>query len=174
MRKFLSFIILLLLILGIVGYLLPTEYSINKNTTISASSAHIHEYVGDLDKWDAWTPWKGEDPSIEITNSEKTTGIGASQSWTDKNGGGSLRFTSWSPENGIEYDMYFGGGKYTSKSAIQYDSSSETRTRVHWKLDGEMGMPIIGGYFALFMKYEIGKMFDDGLKQLKTIVEKDK
>ena len=174
MRKFLSFIILLLLILGIIGYLLPTEYSISKTTTISSSSAHIHEYVGDLDKWQSWTPWKGEDPSIEIKNSEKTTGIGASQSWTDKHGGGSLRFTSWSPKKGIEYDVYFDGGKYTSKSAIQYDSSSETRTRVQWNLEGDMGMPIIGGYFALYMKHSIGKMFEDGLKQLKTIVEEDK
>ena len=174
MKKFVSFIILLLLILGIIGYLLPTEYSISKTTTISSAPAHIHEYVGDLDKWQTWTPWKGEDPSIEITNSEKTTGIGASQSWTDKRGGGSLRFTSWSPEKGIEYDIYFDGGKYTSKSAIQYDSSSETRTRVNWYLEGDMSMPIIGGYFALFMKYSIGKMFNDGLTQLKTVVEQDK
>ena len=38
---------------------------------------------------------------------ETTTGIGASQNWTDKHGGGSLRFTSSSPEKGIEYDLYF-------------------------------------------------------------------
>jgi len=44
---------------------------------------------------------------------------------------------------------------------------------VHWTLEGDMNTPIIGGYFALLMKYSIGKMFKDGLQQLKAIVEKD-
>lgn len=174
MKKFISFIILLLIILGIVGYMLPTKYSVSKTITISANSALIHDYVGDLKRWPSWTPWKGEDPSIKITLGDKTTGIGASQSWTDEHGGGTLRFTSSSAEKGVEYDLYFQGGKYTSKSAIQYDSSSQTRTRVKWTLDGDMNMPIIGGYFALFMQYSIGKMFQDGLKQLKAVVEKEK
>ena len=174
MKKFLSFIILLLLILGIVGYFLPTDFTVSKTATISSTPAHIHEYVGDLNKWQTWTAWEGDDPEIEITIGERTTGIGASQSWMDEHGGGSLTFTSWSPEKGIEYDLYFQGGKYKSKSAIQYDSSSQTRTRVRWTLSGDMSMPIIGGYFALFMKYSIGNMFQDGLKQLKSIVEQDK
>lgn len=174
MRKFLSFIILLLLILGIIGYLLPTNFTVSRTETISSTAAHIHEYVGDLNKWQTWTAWKGENPEIVITIGERTTGIGASQSWTDKHGGGSLTFTSWSPEKGIEYDLFFQGGKYKSKSAIKYDTSSQTRTRVHWTLEGDMSMPIIGGYFALFMNYSIGKMFQDGLNQLKTIVEQDK
>ena len=173
MRKFLSFIILLLLILGIIGYFLPSNFTVGKTVTISSTPAHIHEYVGDLSKWNIWTAHKNEDPTIEITIGEKTTGIGASQSWMDKYGGGSLTFTSWSPEKGIEYDLFFQGGKYKSKSAIQYDSNSPTRTRVHWTLQGDMNMPIIGGYFALYMKYSIGKMFKDGLNQLEFIIEQD-
>jgi hypothetical protein len=173
MRKFLSFIILLLLILGIVGYFLPTNFTVSKTVTISSTPAHIHEYVGDLNKWQTWTAWKGEESEIEITIGEKTKGIGASQSWMDKYGGGSLTFTSWSPEKGIEYNLFFQGGKFKCKSAIQYDSTSQTRTRVHWTLQGNMKMPIIGGYFALYMKYSIGKMFKDGLDQLESIVEQD-
>jgi len=174
MKKFILFIIFLILILGLIGYFLPTNFSVSKTKNISSSSAHIHKYVGDLNQWQLWTAWNGEDPEIEITINERTTGIGASQSWTDKHGGGSLTFTSWSPEKGIGYDLFFQGGKYKSKSAIQYDTSSQTRTRVHWTLEGDMNMPIIGGYFALYMKYSIGKMFEDGLNRLKSIVENEK
>jgi len=174
MKKFLSFIFLLIIILGVIGYFLPTQYTINKSIVISSSSTHIHQYVGDLQKWDLWTPWKGEDPDIVISISEKTTGIGASQSWQDKHGGGSLTFTSWSPENGIEYDLYFQAGKYKCKSAIKYNTTTETRTKVMWTMQCDMNMPIIGGYFALFMQYSIGSMFQQGLDQLKLIVEQDK
>ncbi len=174
MKKFFTFILLLILILGIVGYFLPTQYTINKSITISSSPAHIHEYVGDLKKWDIWTPWKAEDPNMEITIRDRTTGIGASQSWKDKHGGGSLVFTSWSPENGIEYDLFFKAGKYKCNSAIKYNSTSRSKTKVRWTMQGDMKMPIIGGYFAIFMKYSIGSMFQQGLNQLKTIVEQDK
>lgn len=174
MKKFLSFIFLLIIILGVIGYFLPTQYTINKSIVISSSSADIHQYVGDLQKWGLWMPRKGEDPDIVINNSEKTIGIGASQSWQNKHGGGSLTFTSWSPDNGIEYDLYFQAGKYKCKSAIRYNTTSETRTKVMWSMQGDMNMPIIGGYFALFMRYSIGSMFQQGLGQLKLIVERDK
>jgi len=102
MKKLLSFLILLLIILGVIGYFLPTNFSVNKSINISSNSAHIHDFVGDLNKWQEWTVWKGDDPEIEIFIGEKTKGIGANQRWTDKHGGGSLTFTSWSPDNGIE------------------------------------------------------------------------
>ena len=174
MKNFLSFIFLLIIILGVIGYFLPTQYTINKSIVISSSSADIHQYVGDLQKWGLWMPRKGEDPDIVINNSEKTIGIGASQSWQNKHGGGSLTFTSWSPDNGIEYDLYLQAGKYKCKSAIRYNTTSETRTRVMWSMQGDMNMLIIGGYFALFMQYSIGSMFQQGLDQLKLIVEQDK
>ncbi len=174
MKKFLSFLLFLIIILGVIGYFLPTKFVISKTTTISSTPEHIHKYVGDLNTWQEWTVWKGDDPDMEITVSEKTKGIGANQSWKDKHGGGSLTFTSWSPEKGIEYDLFFQGGKYKSKSAIQYVSSSTTRTRVKWTLEGNMDAPIIGGYFALFMQYSIGEMFKENLNQLKITVEQDK
>ena len=173
MKKFFAFLLFLILILGVVGYFLPTHYTIKKSTTISSYPAHIHKYVGDLSKWPEWTPWKGEDPEIEIKISEKTTGIGASQSWKDKHGGGSLVFTSWSPEKGIEYDLFFQSGKYKCKSAIQYDSKSQSKTRVNWTFQGDTNIPIVGGYMALFMKYSIGSMFQQGLNQLKVMVEQN-
>ncbi|MEM7400349.1 MAG: SRPBCC family protein [Pseudomonadota bacterium] len=163
--------LLLLIILGVIGYFLPTNYSVHKTKTISSSTEHIHEYVGDLKKWQEWTAWKGDDPEIEIMLGETTTGIGASQSWIDSHGGGALIFTSWSPENGIEYDLVFDGGKFKSISTIQYKKASNTRTRVHWNLEGDMKIPIIGGYMALYFKYFIGDMFQQGLDQLKVIVE---
>lgn len=172
MKKFFTFVFLLLVIFAAIGYVLPSKYAITKSITISATPAEIHEYVGDLQKWESWTPWTGKDPEIEITLSEITTGIGASQSWTDKHGGGSLLFTSSSPNNGIEYDLFFQAGKYRSKSSIKYESRGKDATKVIWQLDGDTNTPIIGGYFALFLRYSIGNMFKTGLTQLKAILEK--
>ena len=172
MKKFLFLIILLIIIFGVIGYFLPTQYSINKRINISAPSAKIHEYVGDLEQWTEWTVWDGKDPNVEIKRGDKTTGIGANQSWKDKHGGGSLVFTSWSPDKGVEYDLFFQAGKYKSKSKIEYTPKSKDKTEVNWTLTGDTNTPIIGGYFSLFIQYSVGSMFQKNLNQLKFQLEK--
>ncbi len=94
------------------GMILPTQYSLSRVIEIQAKPEAIHEYVGDLKKWDVWAPWKEEDPEIVTTYGEITSGVGASQSWMDNEGGGSLTLTQSSPEQGIEYDLFFDQGAY--------------------------------------------------------------
>ena len=65
----------LLLLIGLVmavGVLLPTEYSLSRSLVINAYPEQIHKYVGDLTKWDLWSPRKEEDPSMVTTFGEKT------------------------------------------------------------------------------------------------------
>ena len=174
MKKFLFFVLLLLIALAIIGYFLPTQYSITKRITINAPKTEIHNYVGDLHKWKEWTVWDGKDPDVVITTGEKTTGIGANQSWQDNHGGGSLVFTAWSPDKGVEYDLFFQAGKYKSKSKIEYSSKSNDRTEVKWTLHGDTQTPILGGYFSLYIQYSVGSMFEQGLSQLKFKIEKAK
>ena len=173
MKKFLLFLFFFNIVLAGIGYFLPTAYSVNRSIAISASPSQIHKYVGDLKHWQEWTPWKGNDGNVVITIGEKTTGIGATQSWQDQHGGGSLIFTSWSPSEGIEYDLFFEGGRYTSKSTINYAESSNSNTKVTWTLKGDTQTPILGGYFALIFKYGIEDMFDEGLSQLKIVSEQE-
>ena len=164
-------LISLTVLVVLVGLLLPTEYSLNRSLVINAKSEKIHEYVGDLTKWDLWAPWKEEDPSIVTTYGEKTAGVGASQSWVGKDGDGSLTFTMSSPTKGIEYDLFFEAGAYKCWAAMHYDTLGENATKVIWSMKGNMDMPVIGGYFAMMMDSMVGKMFERGLSKLKEQVE---
>ena len=38
-------------------------------------------------------------------------------------------------------------------------------------MSGDMGTPVIGGYFAIMMDAMVGQTFDKGLLNLKSIVE---
>ena len=60
---------------------------------MQATPAQVHAFVGDLEKWDEWTPWIEDDPSIVTTFGEKTVGVGAHQSWTSESGDGELTLT---------------------------------------------------------------------------------
>ena len=110
MKKILIGLVVIIVILVVVGFLLPTEYEVNRYIVIDAKPSKIHDLVGDLKRWEDWMTWKDEDPSIEITFGKKTTGVGARQTWTGKEGVGEIVFTSSDSKRGVEYDMSFQQG----------------------------------------------------------------
>jgi len=169
MKKFLVVILVLLIVAAVVGFLLPHAYHVEESININAKPSKIHDYVGDLKMWDAWTPWKEMDPSVQVTFGKETKGVGASQTWTGKDGVGSLKFTASDPKTGVEYDMMF--DKTPAKGGVRYDQKGDVTT-VTWWLKGDMDTPVIGGYLALLMPRMVGSAFKDGLTKLKREVEK--
>ena len=160
----------------VIGLFLPTRYVVACKATVNAPPADIHAHVGHLDKWPEWMPWEQEDPSIITSLSDKTTGVGASQSWTsDKAGDGEVTFTACDEATGIAYDMVFimKDRRAPSTASILYAPSGGA-TEVTWTMNGDMRsmMPrVLAGWFRLLMGRMIGKQFDRGLASLKSIVE---
>jgi len=175
MKILIGLLVVLAIIAG-VGLMLPTEFAVAKTVTIDAEPAQIHEYVGELKKWEEWTPWQEDDPTMVTTLGDKTAGIGAHQTWTGKDGDGELTFTKSDPTTGIAYDMAFilDEEKHPSTSAMTY-KKVDGGTEVTWSMEGDAGSmmpPILGGYITKFaMVGSIEGMFDRGLSKLKEKVE---
>lgn len=169
MKKFFLVLLLLIVVAAAVGFFLPQDYSVEESINISAKPSAVHDLVGDLKRWPEWTPWQEMDPSLKITLGEKTKGVGASESWTGKDGDASLAFTACDEKKGVEYDMKF--GETPAKGGVRYEPIGDT-TKVTWWLTGDMQMPVVGGYLALLAPRMIGPAFRDGLTKLKTQVEK--
>jgi len=165
-------LVILVLTVAVIGLFLPAKYSVERSVVISATPGEIHEYVGDLKKWDDWAPWKEDDPSIVVTLGEKTSGVGASQSWVGESGTGALTITESSPDKGVEYDLLFDGGTYECVGSMKYDRLPDGDTKVTWVMSGDMGKSLASGYFALLMDTMVGNMFEKGLKNLKRVAEK--
>ena len=170
MKKILIGLVVIIVILVVVGFLLPTEYEVNRYIVIDAKPSKIHDLVGDLKRWEDWMTWKDEDPSIEITFGKKTTGVGARQTWTGKEGVGEIVFTSSDSKRGVEYDMSFEQGRYTSLGSILYEEMGKS-TRVTWAMKGDWPVPVVGGYMVLLFTPMIGESFEKSLSNLKSRVE---
>ena len=182
MKKLLVVVLVLIALVVIAGQVMSPEVKLSRSVVIKAPTAKVHEYVGDLKNWPAWEPWTdkeaGGDPDIKTTLSPTTTGVGAHQTWTGKDGDGELTFTKSDPNSGIAYDMVLikGDMRVPSKGVITY-KAVEGGTEVTWSMDGNFDMSCLGGLIkwgrimAPMMKGEIGKMFDFGLAKLKKISE---
>ena len=154
------------------GLLMSSDFKVTRKVTIQADVARGHEMCGELRNWDKWAPWKEQDPTIVTTYGATTTGVGASQTWTGKDGAGELTFTRCDPQQGIAYDMAFINGeqRMPAQSWMNYTASSGA-VEVEWGMTGEMDMPIIGPYFAMMSDSMIGPMFQTGLAKLKSVCE---
>lgn len=175
MKKILIGLLVIIVLLVVVGFLLPTTYAIEERVTINTDAAKVHALVGDLTKWDDWSPWKEMDPTIVVTLGATTTGVGASQTWTGDTGDGELTFTACDPATGIAYDMAFimGETRAPSTSVMKY-LIAEGSTEVVWTMEGDVRdfmPPVVGGYMNIFMKMSISGMFQQGLDKLKTVAE---
>jgi len=159
-----------LLLLVVIGLCLPTTYVVRRETQIAAPRDRVHALVSDLKAWSQWEPWREKDPTIQITSGEITDAVGATQSWTDKSGGGELTFTRVDPEFGVDYDLTM-MQKYQCTASLSHQALGENATRVIWEMYGDTGIPVVGGYFARLMPRMIEPMFARGLEKLKAAAE---
>ena len=175
MKTFLTALILLVVLVVVVGLATPKDYGVTTSTVIQAPPEKVHVYVGDLKRWPEWAPWHDEDPTIVTTFGPKTTGVGASQSWTSQSGDGELTIIRSSPQTGIAYDMAFlaDGERYPASVTLTYANKGGA-TEVTWMMEGTwegMMPPVMDGWMKLMTPWILGGSFERGLAKLKAAVE---
>ncbi|MEM6393793.1 MAG: SRPBCC family protein [Planctomycetota bacterium] len=164
-------LVLLIAAFVVMGLLLPTDYVVERSVVIDAPRDAVHGLVADLAEWDKWEPWSAEDPTVVVTPGPKTTGVGASQTWTDQTGGGELVFTMSDPAKGVGYDMTIADAMH-AKATILHEVMADGKVRVTWRMEGDAGgAPVVGGYLAKLLPAAIGPMFESGMGNLKAAAE---
>ena len=129
--------VIIVLVVGI-SFFLPKTYHVERTVSVDAPPAQVHRLTSDLQNgWPQWEPWGEADDTIVTTYGEITAGVGAYQSWSNKDGAGSLTLTMCDVAVGVEYDMAFNVDQYISKGKLSYTSTA-TGTDVTWEMDGDV------------------------------------
>ncbi len=173
-RRIFFSVVAIAVVFGAVGLLLPSGFSVKRSVVIKADKKQVHELVGDLKQWGAWSPWIEKDPTIQTTLGEKSSGVGAHQSWKGDTGTGELTFTGCDAEKGVLYDLSFDEGKYKSTGGLSYATAKDGGVEVAWTMEGDAGKNIIGRYMGLVMDQLVGNDFQRGLEKLKAKAEERK
>ena len=171
MKILFKLFIALVLLLVVGSFFIPNTYEIQRTVHIKKPAIMVFLHVGGLENWPAWNPWQQRDPGYKVTLGEKTSGVGASQTWESKHGGGELTFTWTNPGKGVEFDYRY-RGDWETKSAFRLQQQQDG-TMVTWILKGKIDKPVIGSYMAAFQDEMTGGMLSYGLKLLKQTVEAD-
>ncbi len=165
-----ALVALVVLFLGI-GLVLPSEVVVTRDIVISAKPEVIFPHLNGPKPLLAWSPWAKRDPNATWTFEGPESGVGAKYSWSgnDDVGTGSQTITAVVQNKRVETSLDFGeSGPATAWFELEPQGEN---TRVIWGLRSELGRPL-GGWIGLMMDGFVGKDYEEGLANLKQLVER--
>ncbi|MEJ6792450.1 MAG: SRPBCC family protein [Lacinutrix sp.] len=173
--KYIFFLVLIAIIaLAIYVAVQPNSFSVTRTRSINAPAAVIYKNVNDYKNWSTWSSWVEKDPEMKITLPELTKGEGASYSWEDKNGLGTMHTVETNTNKSISQIMQI--GEYPkSNMSWKFKPNSDGSTDVTWNISGE-NLPFDFKAYNAFMggmDKQIGPDYERSLEKLDSIVISD-
>jgi uncharacterized protein YndB with AHSA1/START domain len=167
--KWLFYLIAAIALIVVGGsFLLPAQAVVTRSIEIAAPPDKVFAIVGDLRRFNEFSPWADLDPNIKYTFEGPESGVGQKMNWTSDNadvGSGSQTITKSEPPNFVESALDFG---MRGKSVVTWDLvPSTTGTKATWGFKADLdGIP--AKWFGLMFDRWIGADYEKGLAKLKA------
>ena len=171
--------ILLALLVAIVLLLVfaatrPDAFRVERSITVKAEPAKVYALLNDFHQFPSWSPWQNLDPAMQTAHSGAPSGQGAVYAWTgnDAVGSGRMEILQAVPNTSVTVKLDF-LKPFVAHNTSQYTlTSSGGPTTVTWAMFGPS--PYISKLMGVFVSMDsmIGKDFERGLANLKTVAEK--
>jgi uncharacterized protein YndB with AHSA1/START domain len=171
-KKILTVVGILILLVLIVPAFLPSKFSMSRSIEINAPVNTVFTRLTDLNEYVKWNPFPEEDPTN--TADVSGTGVGSSLIWKgEKTGEGKMTIASIEPEKKIAVKMDF-YKPMSGEGMVHWitEPKSDSATEMVWTFDQDL--TYFMRYFGLVMDKMMGKHFEKGLLNYKTLVEASK
>jgi uncharacterized protein YndB with AHSA1/START domain len=152
----------------------PDTFRVQRSTSIKAPPERIFPLISDFHQWVTWSPYEQKDPAMKRTYSGAERGKGAVYAWDgDKNvGSGRMEILDASAPSKIVIKLDFFKpfeGHNTAEFTMLPQGDG---THVTWLMHGPANF--MSRLIQVFMNLDnlIGRDFEAGLANLKTITEK--
>lgn len=154
----------------------PNTYSVTRTSQpIKATPAEVFAQIQDFHNWGQWSPWHQLDPNMKQTYDGPLNGTGAVYSWESPQegvGSGRMEILAVTAPSDVKIKLDF--LQPMTSSAITDFKIAQTESggaQVTWTLSGDADFmtKMMSGLGLL--DDMIGKDFEKGLAQLKTVTE---
>lgn len=157
------------------SFLLPAQGVVTRSIEIAAPPEKVFAIVGDLRRFDEFSPWAEMDPGIEYTFEGPESGLGQEMNWSSANsdiGRGTQAITRFEPPGFVASRLSHGPGSVSAGRA--YSSFEITLadkgSNVSWTYTTDLqGIP--AKWFGLLLDRRIGPHYERGLARLKVVAE---
>lgn len=152
----------------------PDEFRVQRSISIDAPVAQIFASIDSFHRWPTWSPWEKRDPAMERRHSGAVSGRGAVYEWqgNSKVGQGRMEIIEANAPRRIVIKLDF-LKPFEAHNTAEFilTPQGEERTDVSWAMSGPT--PFMGKVMHVFMNMDrmVGKDFEAGLANLKTVNE---
>jgi hypothetical protein len=167
-------IVVVLVIVLMMAASKPDTFRVERTATIKADPGKIFSFINDFHNWIAWSPYEKLDPNMQKTFTGAASGKGAVYEWKGNNkaGTGRMEILESTASSKIVIKLDFlkpFEGHNTSEFTM---SPRGNTTEVSWAVYGPS--PFMMKIMHVFMNMDqlMGKDFEAGLANLKTIAER--
>lgn len=173
----LFFIIALLIVAVIVilAFVAPKKYEVMRSIIIDKPHTGVFDYLKYIKNQDHWSPWKKKDPNMkqEFFGIDGEVGFIAKWEGNSDVGTGEQEIINIVKNEKIEAVLRFQKPWESMSHAItKVENLGKMQTKVTWGFSGKNKFPM--NLLMLFynMDKAAGKDFEEGLKNLKALLEK--
>lgn len=172
--KIIGVIVLLIMVYVIIAMLaFGKNYHYEKSIVINAPKEKVWQQISSMKAFNEWNPWMKLDKSMKITYSGNSGEVGDKYCWDSKNdeaGAGCQEIKELVLNEKQKTEMTFirpFDGEATSDIILTTEGNA---TKITWTMDTkqETWMKIM----RPMMDYQMGKSYEEGLSNLKLLVEK--
>ncbi len=150
----------------------PSDYDVARSKIINQPISKVFNTVNNLKTWEDWGPWHDEDSTIVVSYGDKTVGVGASDSWTSKDGPGAMKTIAVTKDSAIQQEMTFGDNE---PSEVLWDFEKvEEGTKVTWTMRDDKAPFVFKFFSAMSGGWDnmLGPMLVKGLDNLDEVIQK--
>lgn len=172
---------LLIVVAGLAIFLIsavasrPNSFEVQRSGLVGATPDAVYAQLVDFSRWPSWSPWEQLDPGMKriVTGTPGTVGHSYSWEGNGKAGAGSMTLTALSPPERISIRLDF-LKPWKATDQVTFTVRPEgSGSRVIWTMSGRHNL--VTKVVAIFMNMDsmIGKDFEQGLANLKTVAERE-
>ena len=159
----------------IVVALQPSDFRIERSATMRAPAPAAFAQVNDFQNWQAWSPWEKVDPALKRQYDGPKAGTGAVYAWQGNKevGEGRMTIMESRPAEVVRIKLeFFKPFAATNTAEFSFKPAGADTTAVTWSMAGQN--TFLSKAISLFIDMDrmVGGMFDQGLTQMKAIVER--
>lgn len=163
-------VLAIVVVFAVVVAFQPSQGHVEKSTTIHAPPSAVFVQISSFKSLNAWSPWAKMDPDAKYTYEGPESGVGSRMNWDGKKTGKGSQWIEEMEENkrvknGLKFEN-FGGTSY-AELILTPDGDG---TKITWTYDGA-NPGVAGKIMWVFMKGALETQYDQGLQDLKKLVE---
>lgn len=157
----------------VVVALQPADFRVERSATMRAPASAAYAQVNDFNNWRAWSPWEKIDPALKRSYEGPKAGTGAVYAWQGNKdvGEGRMTITESRPGELVRIRLeFFEPLAAVSNAEFSFKPAAEG-TAVTWTMTGRNNF--LSRAICLFVDMDrmVGGMFEQGLAQMKSVVE---